>query len=107
MLEGVVSFGTNDASVWLPARRGLLKFRVGLMCEAHVAKGGTGVRSFVFIFGDIQLFPRICVKERVVVDRRLRVAFCAACRYEGLSDLFLLCPVPKLLLLAGTDRLDK
>ncbi|GJP46038.1 hypothetical protein CLOM_g5379 [Closterium sp. NIES-68] len=27
--------------------------------------------------------------------------------YTGLSDLFLHCPVPKLLLLAGTDRLDK
>ncbi|MED6204537.1 hypothetical protein PIB30_010089 [Stylosanthes scabra] len=27
--------------------------------------------------------------------------------YEGLSDKFLSCPVPKLLLLAGTDRLDK
>ncbi|CAI5504693.1 unnamed protein product [Closterium sp. Naga37s-1] len=27
--------------------------------------------------------------------------------YTGLSDLFLRCPVPKLLLLAGTDRLDK
>ncbi|CAI5469994.1 unnamed protein product [Closterium sp. Yama58-4] len=27
--------------------------------------------------------------------------------YAGLSDLFLRCPVPKLLLLAGTDRLDK
>ncbi|RZC54536.1 hypothetical protein C5167_013381 [Papaver somniferum] len=27
--------------------------------------------------------------------------------YEGLSDLFLASPVPKLLLLAGTDRLDK
>ncbi|KAF6159705.1 hypothetical protein GIB67_029963 [Kingdonia uniflora] len=27
--------------------------------------------------------------------------------YEGLSDLFLSCPVPKLLLLAGTDRLDR
>ncbi|CAN6475528.1 unnamed protein product [Victoria cruziana] len=27
--------------------------------------------------------------------------------YEGLSDRFLSCPVPKLLLLAGTDRLDK
>ncbi|KAL5167934.1 Protein phosphatase methylesterase 1 [Glycine soja] len=27
--------------------------------------------------------------------------------YEGLSDKFLSCPVPKLLLLAGTDRLDR
>ncbi|KAJ7561347.1 hypothetical protein O6H91_03G024800 [Diphasiastrum complanatum] len=27
--------------------------------------------------------------------------------YEGLSELFLSCPVPKLLLLAGTDRLDR
>ncbi|KAB1210956.1 Protein phosphatase methylesterase 1 [Morella rubra] len=27
-------------------------------------------------------------------------------RYEGLSDKFLSCPVPKVLLLAGTDRLD-
>ncbi|RDX91609.1 Protein phosphatase methylesterase 1, partial [Mucuna pruriens] len=27
--------------------------------------------------------------------------------YEGLSDIFLSCPVPKLLLLAGTDRLDR
>eukprot|EP00850_Spirogloea_muscicola_P015630 SM000121S26027 [mRNA] locus=s121:420840:431708:- [translate_table: standard] len=27
--------------------------------------------------------------------------------YEGLSDVFLSCPVAKLLLLAGTDRLDK
>ncbi|KAF7836483.1 protein phosphatase methylesterase 1 [Senna tora] len=27
--------------------------------------------------------------------------------YEGLSDTFLSCPVPKLLLLAGTDRLDR
>ncbi|XP_021903413.1 protein phosphatase methylesterase 1 [Carica papaya] len=27
--------------------------------------------------------------------------------YEGLSEKFLSCPVPKLLLLAGTDRLDK
>ncbi|OVA14547.1 Alpha/beta hydrolase fold-1 [Macleaya cordata] len=27
--------------------------------------------------------------------------------YEGLSDMFLSCPVPKLLLLAGTDRLDR
>ncbi|KAK6246635.1 hypothetical protein SCA6_009725 [Theobroma cacao] len=27
-------------------------------------------------------------------------------RYEGLSEKFLSCPVPKLLLLAGTDRLD-
>ncbi|CAK9216196.1 unnamed protein product [Sphagnum troendelagicum] len=27
--------------------------------------------------------------------------------YEGLSDVFLSCPVPKLLLLAGTDRLDR
>ncbi|KAJ4827043.1 hypothetical protein Tsubulata_030791 [Turnera subulata] len=27
--------------------------------------------------------------------------------YEGLSEKFLLCPVPKLLLLAGTDRLDR
>lgn len=28
-------------------------------------------------------------------------------RYEGLSEVFLSCPVPKLLLLAGTDRLDR
>ncbi|EOY17098.1 Phosphatase methylesterase 1 isoform 1 [Theobroma cacao] len=28
-------------------------------------------------------------------------------RYEGLSEKFLSCPVPKLLLLAGTDRLDR
>ncbi|RWW18547.1 hypothetical protein GW17_00017451 [Ensete ventricosum] len=28
-------------------------------------------------------------------------------RYEGLSEMFLSCPVPKLLLLAGTDRLDR
>ncbi|KAG0620353.1 hypothetical protein M758_4G209600 [Ceratodon purpureus] len=27
--------------------------------------------------------------------------------YEGLSEVFLSCPVPKLLLLAGTDRLDR
>ncbi|KAK9111754.1 hypothetical protein Scep_019273 [Stephania cephalantha] len=27
--------------------------------------------------------------------------------YEGLSDLFLSCPMPKLLLLAGTNRLDR
>ncbi|THU58949.1 hypothetical protein C4D60_Mb03t19870 [Musa balbisiana] len=27
--------------------------------------------------------------------------------YEGLSEMFLSCPVPKLLLLAGTDRLDR
>nr|QEE59975.1 protein phosphatase methylesterase 1 [Betula platyphylla] len=27
--------------------------------------------------------------------------------YEGLSDKFLSCPVPKLLLLAGTDRMDR
>ncbi|XP_078171869.1 esterase/lipase/thioesterase family protein isoform X2 [Carex rostrata] len=27
--------------------------------------------------------------------------------YEGLSDKFLSCPVPKILLLAGTDRLDR
>ncbi|XP_031248779.1 protein phosphatase methylesterase 1-like isoform X2 [Pistacia vera] len=27
--------------------------------------------------------------------------------YEGLSDIFLSCPVPKVLLLAGTDRLDR
>ncbi|XP_030520842.1 protein phosphatase methylesterase 1 isoform X2 [Rhodamnia argentea] len=27
--------------------------------------------------------------------------------YEGLSDIFLSCPVPKLLLLAGADRLDR
>ncbi|GKV12412.1 hypothetical protein SLEP1_g23554 [Rubroshorea leprosula] len=27
--------------------------------------------------------------------------------YEGLSEKFLSCPVPKLLLLAGTDRLDR
>ncbi|KAI3464280.1 hypothetical protein Pfo_020943 [Paulownia fortunei] len=27
--------------------------------------------------------------------------------YEGLSEIFLSCPVPKLLLLAGTDRLDR
>lgn len=27
--------------------------------------------------------------------------------YQGLSDLFLSCPVPKLLVLAGTDRLDR
>ncbi|KAG5224562.1 hydrolase family protein [Salix suchowensis] len=27
--------------------------------------------------------------------------------YEGLSDKFLSCPIPKLLLLAGTDRLDR
>ncbi|XP_068648307.1 uncharacterized protein [Aristolochia californica] len=27
--------------------------------------------------------------------------------YEGLSEMFLSCPVPKLLMLAGTDRLDK
>jgi hypothetical protein len=32
---------------------------------------------------------------------------CIYCRYEGLSDKFLSCPVPKLLLLAGTDRLDR
>ncbi|XP_024536042.1 protein phosphatase methylesterase 1 isoform X1 [Selaginella moellendorffii] len=29
------------------------------------------------------------------------------CRYEGLSDIFLSAPVAKVLLLAGTDRLDK
>lgn len=28
-------------------------------------------------------------------------------RYEGLSDKFLSCPVQKILLLAGTDRLDR
>ncbi|URD92842.1 hypothetical protein MUK42_33581 [Musa troglodytarum] len=28
-------------------------------------------------------------------------------RYDGLSEMFLSCPVPKLLLLAGTDRLDR
>lgn len=28
-------------------------------------------------------------------------------RYEGLSEKFLSSPVPKLLLLAGTDRLDR
>lgn len=28
-------------------------------------------------------------------------------RYEGLSDKFMSSPVPKLLLLAGTDRLDR
>lgn len=28
-------------------------------------------------------------------------------RYEGLSDKFLSSPVPKILLLAGTDRLDR
>jgi len=28
-------------------------------------------------------------------------------RYEGLSKVFLSCPVLKLLLLAGTDRLDR
>uniref|UniRef100_A0A0D6R5T4 Protein phosphatase methylesterase 1 n=1 Tax=Araucaria cunninghamii TaxID=56994 RepID=A0A0D6R5T4_ARACU len=27
--------------------------------------------------------------------------------YEGLSEMFLSCPIPKLLLLAGTDRLDR
>ncbi|GBG78746.1 hypothetical protein CBR_g27970, partial [Chara braunii] len=27
--------------------------------------------------------------------------------YDGLSETFLKCPVPKLLLLAGTDRLDR
>lgn len=32
---------------------------------------------------------------------------CASCRYEGLSEKFLSSPVPKLLLLAGTDRLDR
>lgn len=29
------------------------------------------------------------------------------CWYEGLSEMFLSCPIPKLLLLAGTDRLDR
>jgi hypothetical protein len=33
--------------------------------------------------------------------------FLAFPRYEGLSEVFLSCPVPKLLLLAGTDRLDR
>ena len=32
---------------------------------------------------------------------------CVLPRYEGLSEVFLSCPVPKLLLLAGTDRLDR
>jgi hypothetical protein len=32
---------------------------------------------------------------------------CFLVRYEGLSDKYLSCPVQKILLLAGTDRLDR
>jgi len=43
----------------------------------------------------------ICFKYKI--DWLLYIFF----RYEGLSDKFLSCPIPKLLLLAGTDRLDR
>ena len=40
-------------------------------------------------------------------DQLILKCMCFFVRYEGLSDKFLSCPVQKILLLAGTDRLDR
>lgn len=47
----------------------------------------------------------ICLSFLWLVDIEAHKCFCF--RYEGLSDKFLSCPVQKILLLAGTDRLDR
>lgn len=60
------------------------------LLENNVKKAFT-LGSFFLVS---KLFSKFCLN------------FCVD-RYEGLSELFLTCPVPKLLLLAGTDRLDR
>lgn len=46
----------------------------------------------------------ICIFDEV---NPLKVSSNLYTRYEGLSEKFLSSPVPKILLLAGTDRLDR
>ncbi|RWW75123.1 hypothetical protein BHE74_00016864 [Ensete ventricosum] len=46
-------------------------------------------------------------KKREKGQKRQEHDCCGEREYEGLSEMFLSCPVPKLLLLAGTDRLDR
>lgn len=49
----------------------------------------------------------LAVLEKLYLNDYFEFYIYVLSRYEGLSDKFLSCPVPKLLLLAGTDRLDR
>lgn len=95
------------------------KYTVVLLFQLHISHSSRGNRKVLermvcflsnnflcdnsFIFS--KSFCRRMPSLLTLFDTKLRKCFFG--RYEGLSDKFLSCPVQKILLLAGTDRLDR
>ncbi|KAJ9562973.1 hypothetical protein OSB04_008133 [Centaurea solstitialis] len=61
------------------------------------------IHRFLFNFNEQ---PANCCRNCIGLQQVVTNVLVAS-RYEGLSEKFLSSPVPKLLLLAGTDRLDR
>lgn len=65
-------------------------------------------KDFIFWLYLTHFFHCIRISEILHISSEVTLNMELYCfRYEGLSDKFLSSPVPKLLLLAGTDRLDR